>query len=148
MFVFKNVLVIFFGQFLVVIMLSFSKSVSHKLNWDIVDGFKKIDWLTMSGALMNSCEGARRKLRYVEGFVLFRITGPRGGVILSMGYWLSSRSWTISSTRTLWVRPSQIVIDADGRLKYSQGDAETVSQLGGSWAYRRSWLMKWIKRFK
>ena len=35
---------------------------------------------------MNSSEGARRKLRYVEWFVLFRITGPGGGVVLSMWY--------------------------------------------------------------
>ena len=108
----------FSWQFLIVIMLSFLKFVSHKLNWDIFDGFKKIDRLTTWGALMNSCEGARR------------ITGPGKSVTLSMRHWLSSRRWTTWPARTLWVHPSQVVNDAEGRLNYSRGDAETVSQLG------------------
>ena len=29
---------------------------------------------------MNSCEAAPRKLQYIEGFVLFRITGQKGNV--------------------------------------------------------------------
>ena len=83
-----------------------------------------VDWLAMRGALMKSCDGARRKLRYVVWFVRLRTTGPGGEVILRTRYWLLSRRWTTSPTRTLWVRPSQVVKGAKGRLKKSKGDPQ------------------------
>ena len=81
-----------------------------------------VDWWAMRGALIKSCVGARRKLRYVLWLVRLRTTGPVGEVILRTRYWLLSRRWTTSPTRTLWVRPSNVVKGAEGRLKWAGGD--------------------------